>query len=160
MPGNPSSGRRRRLAVAGPLAAGIAVGLAAGLGAYTFVYARGASYLGHDSKACANCHVMEDQYAGWLKSSHRAVAQCNDCHTPPGLLPKYWTKASNGFRHSFAFTTGRFPDTIRITAHDRGVTERACRHCHADVVQAIDRFPGHGGAISCVRCHLSVGHLH
>jgi hypothetical protein len=28
---------------------------------------------------------------------HRAAAVCNDCHTPPGLLGKYTTKALNGF---------------------------------------------------------------
>src|SRR2546425_8848908 len=30
------------------------------------------------------------------------------CHTPASLIPKYAVKASNGFWHSFAFTSGRF----------------------------------------------------
>jgi formate-dependent nitrite reductase cytochrome c552 subunit len=34
----------------------------------------------NDPAACANCHVVKDQYDGWLKSSHRAVAVCSDCH--------------------------------------------------------------------------------
>ena len=41
------------------VAAAATVGLAAGVGAYTFGYARAASYLTDDPKACANCHVME-----------------------------------------------------------------------------------------------------
>jgi cytochrome c nitrite reductase small subunit len=82
---------------AGLLALALAVGIAAGLGAYTFLYAKGYSYLTNDPQACVNCHVMRDQYDGWVKSSHRSVAACNDCHTPPGLVGKYATKARNGF---------------------------------------------------------------
>ncbi|HYP29673.1 MAG TPA: NapC/NirT family cytochrome c [Blastocatellia bacterium] len=63
---------------------GVAVGLAAGVGGYTFIYAKGYSYLTNDPAACANCHIMQDHYDGWIKSSHRSVAACNDCHTPPG----------------------------------------------------------------------------
>ncbi len=138
------------------------LGIAAGVGGYTFVYARGASYLTSDPRACANCHVMNEQYDGWIKSSHRSVAGCNDCHTPPGLIGKYTTKAVNGFWHSFAFTTGRFPEPIRIGPRNRAVTEAACRHCHADVVQAMDGGngrPGHRDASACLRCHASVGHM-
>ncbi len=62
------------------------VGVALGLGLYTFVYAKGYSYLTNDPEACANCHVMNDQYAGWVKSSHRSVAVCNDCHVPHAPL--------------------------------------------------------------------------
>jgi nitrite reductase (cytochrome c-552) len=64
------------------LVLGIALGLVVGIGAYTFVYARGYSYMTDNADACVNCHIMQDQYSGWVKSSHRAVAVCNDCHTP------------------------------------------------------------------------------
>ncbi len=134
-------------------------GLTAGIGGFTFIYADGASYLGRDPAACANCHVMRPQYDGWLKSSHRAVATCNDCHTPHDPLGKYATKALNGFNHSTAFTTGRFHEPIRIHARNRAIAEAACRHCHGDIVQAMDGNGHHGGdALSCVRCHGSVGH--
>lgn len=59
---------------------------------------------------------MRDQYAGWLKDSHRSVAVCNDCHTPEGMIAKYAAKARYGFLHAYAFTTGRFPDEIQITS--------------------------------------------
>jgi cytochrome c nitrite reductase small subunit len=142
-------------------AAAASLGVAAGVGGYTFVYARGASYLTNDPRACANCHVMHEQYGGWVKGSHRSVAACNDCHTPPGLLPKYWTKAQNGFWHSFAFTTGRFHEPIRINPRNRAVTEAACRHCHGEVVQQMDGG-GHRESterVACLRCHASVGHM-
>lgn len=143
----------------GAVALAVAAGLALGIGGYTFVYARGGSYLTNDPAACMNCHVMREQYDGWIAGSHRAVAVCNDCHTPPGPIGRYTTKALNGFWHSFAFTTGRFHEPIRITARNHGVTEAACRHCHAAIVEAIDA-DGHGAArLTCTGCHASVGHL-
>jgi len=143
------------------LAAAAALGLAAGVGFYTFGYAEGASYLTDDPSACANCHVMEEQLAGWVTSSHRGVAVCNDCHTPPGLVPKYATKALNGFNHSFAFTSGRFPEPIRITDRNRAVTEAACRKCHFAVVDAIDAHAVESHSpLGCIPCHRNVGHLH
>jgi hypothetical protein len=79
----------------------VCLGLLAGMGGYTFVYARGYSYLTNDPAACANCHVMRDHFVAWTRSSHANVATCNDCHTPPGVIAKYATKAENGFWHSF-----------------------------------------------------------
>lgn len=143
----------------GAIVLGAAIGLAVGVGGYTFVYARGASYLTDNPAACANCHVMREQYDGWIKSSHRAVAVCNDCHTPPGLVPKYATKASNGFWHSFAFTTGRYPDPLRIKAHNRVIADEACRKCHRAIVDAIDPPHRPGAGAACLACHHAVGHL-
>lgn len=146
----------------------VIVGLAIGAGIFTFVYARGYSYLTDDPGACANCHVMEAHFSAWVKSSHRAVAVCNDCHTPSGLIPKYVTKASNGFWHSFAFTTGDFPDPLRIRQSNLEVTEAACLKCHESIVAAITpgrHMTGAGSGsqpqvdgLSCVRCHGDVGH--
>lgn len=160
------------------LAATVTAGLAAGLGLFTFGFAKGHSYLTNDPQACANCHVMNDYLAAWEKGSHRAAATCNDCHTPHTFVGKYMTKASNGFWHSFYFTTGNFPDPIRITPRNRQVTERACRDCHAQLTAAITPGDRAGGrerdgrtvaaahaatqgedvSASCIRCHSTVGH--
>ena len=140
---------------AAALAFAVSVGLVAGLGGYTFVYARGGSYLTNDPAACANCHVMEEYYRDWTRSSHRAVAVCNDCHTPHGFVPKYATKASNGFWHSFAFTTGRFPEPLQITPRNRRIAEESCRGWHQAIVDAIEP---HGRDLRCVRCHGAMGH--
>ncbi len=138
------------------------IGIPAGIGAFTFVYAKGFSYLSTDPRACANCHIMTEQFDGWLKSSHYAVAVCNDCHTPPGLVGKYTTKARNGFWHSYYFTTGWFEDNIHITPRGREVTEKACRDCHQEIVDAIEgaRSGAAESQTSCLRCHDSVGHMH
>lgn len=138
--------------------AGVLIGLAMGIGGYTFVYAKGASYLTNDPGACANCHIMQPQYDGWRVSPHRSVAVCNDCHTPPGLVPKYATKALNGFWHSYAFTTGDFHEPIQITERNRQVTEKACRKCHEPIVAAIEGPHRPGQQIDCLRCHSDVGH--
>lgn len=141
--------------------AAVLLGAAIGLGTFTFGYARGASYLTNDPAACANCHVMQGHFDDWRHSSHRSVAVCNDCHTPPGLIPKYMVKARNGFWHSFYMTTGRFHEPIQITTGNHDVTEKACRKCHAAIVAAIDLnpHPDSAEAMSCIRCHATVGHM-
>lgn len=136
----------------------VIVGIAIGVGSYTFVYAKGYSYLANDPAACTNCHVMQEYYDGWIKSSHRLAATCNDCHTPHNFAGKYAVKASNGFFHSLAFTSGRFPDALEIKPRNRSVTEGACRSCHADIVQAIDG-PHRQRQLACIQCHATVGHM-
>ncbi|MDZ4796678.1 MAG: cytochrome c nitrite reductase small subunit [Bryobacteraceae bacterium] len=135
------------------------LGVLAGLGLFTFGYARGSSYLTNDPKACANCHVMEEQFQSWTKSSHGKVAVCNDCHTPPGLIGKYSTKALNGFFHSLAFTTQQFPDQIQITGRNHRVAEKSCLKCHEQVVDQIRGTRPHGHDVSCIQCHSRVGHM-
>jgi len=139
-----------------PLAVVLLVGVVVGLGAFTFVYAKGYSYLSNDPSVCANCHIMDEHYAAWMKSSHKTVATCNDCHTPHTALGKYYVKARNGFWHSFYFTTGTFPYPLRITPPNHDVVEDACRYCHEPIVESIDHDVT--DAITCTRCHRYVGH--
>lgn len=143
------------------------LGLALGVGVFTFGYAEGSSYLTNDPAACANCHVMDAHFDTWLASSHRAVATCNDCHTPSGFIPKYLSKAENGFWHSLAFTTGEFPDPIQIKQRNLEIVEEACTTCHRTIGATLTPGP-HSGLTSgterlaegttCTRCHITVGH--
>ena len=142
-----------------PILLAAIVGVLVGVGLFTFGYARGASYMTDDPAACANCHVMRDQFQGWMKSSHGKTAVCNDCHTPPGFIAKYTTKAVNGFFHSLAFTTQHFPDEIRITGRNHAVTEKACLKCHEDIVRQLRGSRQHRQDISCIQCHSQVGHM-
>lgn len=139
--------------------AAVLVGVTAGVGAYTVVYARGLSYLTNDPNACVNCHVMRDNFDSWTRSSHHAVAVCNDCHTPHDFVGKYYVKARNGWHHSKAFTLQDFHEPIAITPFNRGVTQEACRSCHADIVAAIDSHGAGEDGLDCIRCHRSVGHF-
>lgn len=146
----------------------ILIGAAAGVGAFTFGYARGSSYLSNDPAACANCHIMDEHYSAWLKSSHHAVATCNSCHTPHDFLGKWTVKAKNGFWHSFYFTTGDFPYPLRITEPNDEVVEAACRHCHEAMTAFVDHAvvtapaadPGarQPEPLACTGCHRYVGH--
>ena len=136
----------------------LALGSLFGVGFFTFIYAKGAAYLTNNPEACANCHVMQEQYAAWMKGSHGHVAVCNDCHTPSGFLPKYFTKAQNGFFHSLAFTTGWFPDHIQIHGRNYEVTRAACSKCHGDIVSGIQSTRGHQSSVDCIQCHNQVGH--
>jgi len=138
---------------------GCGLGILAGIGGYTMLYARATSYLVDNPEACANCHVMQGQLDAWAKSSHQAVATCNDCHTPHSLVPKYMEKARNGYLHSLAFTTGDFHEPIRISEHNEEIVERSCRHCHKDVVAMMDSRAEAAGAVSCLHCHDDVGHM-
>lgn len=153
---------RRRGRVFVPILIGVMFGVVVGLGGFTFIYAKGGSYLGNDPQACANCHVMGNHLKSWERGSHRNVATCNDCHAPHDFFGKMWVKAKNGLHHSWAFTTGDFPVNIRITEGNRAVTEGACRSCHADLVDRIDAPHAEGAqdqSLSCIRCHSTVGHL-
>ncbi len=136
----------------------VLIGLILGVGFYTFIYAKGYSYLASDPAACTNCHVMRGYYDGWAKSTHHAAATCNDCHTPNNTVAKWATKTSNGFFHSFAFTSGKFPDAIQIKSRNYAVTERACRRCHQDFVQVVNGPHASGEGLSCIHCHATVGH--
>ncbi len=134
------------------------IGVGAGIGGFTFRYAEGFSYLSNDPKACLNCHVMRDVYDGWSHSSHKAVAVCNDCHTPHDFIGKWTTKMLNGWHHSSAFTTGGFHEPIHIKSRNASVLEESCLHCHAQLVGHIAHRDTPGGDTSCVSCHRTVGH--
>jgi formate-dependent nitrite reductase cytochrome c552 subunit len=86
---SPSTVRQLAAIVLGSL-----VGLGVGMASYTFLYAQGWSYLTNNPATCTNCHIMQDHYDARVKSSHRAVATCNDCHTPANIVAKYYTKAA------------------------------------------------------------------
>lgn len=135
------------------------VGVLTGVGGYTFYYAKGASYLSNDPKACVNCHIMRDQYDSWQKSSHHAHATCNDCHVPHDLIGKYLTKAENGYHHSKGFTFQDFHEPIRIKPGNAAVLNANCRYCHGAFVREITAHRViKNEELYCVRCHDSVGH--
>lgn len=137
-----------------PAIAAAAFGLALGVGGMTFQYAEGLSYLSSDPRACANCHIMESQFASWQKGSHHTAAACVDCHLPPHGVEKWLAKARNGWNHSRAFTLQDFPEPILITPPNAAILQDNCLRCHADLVHDIAA----AGAPRCVDCHVSVGH--
>ncbi|HYG77551.1 MAG TPA: cytochrome c nitrite reductase small subunit [Planctomycetota bacterium] len=130
----------------------VTIGITAGLGLYTFSYAEGLSYFSSDPAACVNCHIMNDQYDSWRKSSHHAAAVCVDCHMPEKFFEKIIAKADNGFRHSKGFTLQDFHEPIQITPRNSEILQNNCLRCHGAVVHGI------GQNVRCVQCHSHVGH--
>lgn len=150
----------RRWAPVGALSVTLAVllGLLAGVGTFTFGYAQGLSYFSTDPRACANCHIMQDYYDTWQKSSHHHVAACVDCHLPHDTVRKYVAKADNGLFHSMAFTLDNFHEPIQIKPRNRRITQENCVACHTDIVhQMLPESPA-GDMLMCIHCHASVGH--
>ena len=134
-------------------------GLFAGLGTFTFTYAHGLSYFSNDPRACMNCHIMREHFDGWQKSPHHAVATCNDCHTPHAFIPKYLSKAENGFWHSKGFTLQDFHEPIMIRPHNSAVLQQNCVSCHEQIVDGINTHRGDPQRmLDCVHCHREVGH--
>jgi cytochrome c nitrite reductase small subunit len=134
-----------------------ALGIPVGVGAFTFVYAKGFSYLSSDPRACVNCHIMNEQYRAWLKSGHRHAATCVECHLPHEGAAKWVAKADHGFRHSMAFTLQSFKEPIEITRRDVRIVKDNCLRCHAAFVHAVTANPVRG-EIDCLHCHARAGH--
>lgn len=149
-------------AFTGWLGVGLAalLGVILGVGLFTFFYAGIGDYLQNDPASCKNCHVMNKEYDGWLKSSHHTVATCNDCHVPhDNVVHKYAVKAEDGVLHAAKFTFGNYPENIRIRDKNRKVTESTCIYCHGDFTDQITNGSHQNGeTLSCTRCHSEVGH--
>jgi cytochrome c nitrite reductase small subunit len=133
------------------------LGIPLGVGAFTFVYAKGLSYLSSDPRACVNCHVMNEQYNAWIKSGHRHAATCVECHLPHAGMRKWMAKADHGFRHSAAFTLQNFKEPIAITPRDRRIVRDNCTRCHADFIHAVTGSSLRG-ELDCLHCHRQAGH--
>jgi cytochrome c nitrite reductase small subunit len=114
-------------------------------------------YLGNDPTACNNCHVMDAAYEGWFHSGHKRWADCNDCHTPHDLIPKYLVKAEAGYHHVTAFTLGNYPVNIRAKESSRQIIQENCIRCHAETVASVADGQMDAGRY-CVDCHRSVAH--
>ena len=148
------------LGVARPLLLmAILAGLAMGVGAFTFHYGEGLSYFSTDPRACANCHIMNDEYNSWIKGPHHDAAKCIDCHLPHQFIPKYIAKANNGYHHSKGFTFQDFHEPIMIKPGNSRILQENCLRCHGDFVHdIIAGSKTEADAVQCIHCHRSVGH--
>ncbi|MGA2667991.1 MAG: cytochrome c nitrite reductase small subunit [Ignavibacteria bacterium] len=137
----------------------ICIGITAGIGFSTFYYAKGYSYLSDNPAACDNCHIMNDEYFSWVKSSHHYAATCNDCHTPKDFAGKWLIKGLNGWNHSYAFTSGDYHKPIQINERNKNITEENCRYCHKMMAYNLTFHETENNKIECTSCHRNVGHL-
>lgn len=140
-------------------------------GIYTFYNANGFSYLSNDSKACNNCHIMNEVYADYMSGPHskeiggKPRATCAECHLPHEFLPKWIAKAQSGLSHAYAFTfkLESLPENLSATPKSKKIIQQTCIDCHSGFAEnAINATttPQHSNkdALSCVSCHKDVGH--
>jgi len=114
-------------------------------------------YLGNNPTACNNCHVMDAAYEGWYHGGHMRVANCNDCHTPHALIPKYWVKARSGMNHVLHFTMGWIPEPLRAKHSTDEIIQENCIRCHSETVSMIADGQMDSGRY-CFDCHREVAH--
>ena len=141
------------------LALAAVMGVIVGLALYVGRISEAASYMSDDPRACINCHIMFPQYATWQHSSHREVANCNDCHVPhSNVLAKYYFKAKDGMRHSAMFTLRLEPQVIQAIPESREVIQENCIRCHVHVMQDVATTGHNDLERSCTDCHREVPH--
>lgn len=141
---------------------GVVVGLA-GLFGYLL---RAHTYLGNDSSACVNCHIMSPYYASWSHSSHARDTECNDCHVPhDNILSKYAFKATDGMKHVAYFLTHSEHQAIMAEDASAEVIMNNCIRCHTQLNQEfvktgrIDYMMAKAGdGKACWDCHRNVPH--
>jgi len=129
-------------------------------------------------KYCVSCHIhpMADQ--NWKLSPHYNnrtgnIVHCVDCHLPPEGRGYLFAKAKHGFKDAYGYF---FKDSSKINWQEkkllenaRGfVYEKSCLVCHQNLFPVKLSLDG-GNAhllyttskepLSCINCHLNVGHF-
>lgn len=151
-----------RQKIFGTIAAGVIVGLG-----FLFAYLlRFHTYLGDDSAACVNCHIMTPYYATWSHSSHHRDATCNDCHVPhDNILHKYLFKGMDGMKHVAYFVTRSERQAIMAEEASSEVIMNNCIRCHTQLNQEFVKagridymMAKRGEGKACWDCHRDVPH--
>lgn len=139
--------------------------LLVGLMLFIMYVSKAYSYLSDNPKTCTNCHIMSPQYATWNHSSHREVANCNDCHVPHNnVFNKYYFKAKDGIRHATIFTLRREPQVIFIHEAGAEVVHNNCIRCHSKLLNdpkltsSVEALQAHREDRKCWECHREVPH--
>jgi len=144
----------------------VVAGVVVGLGGLFGYLLRAHTYLGNDSSACVNCHIMTPYYATWSKSSHYRDANCNDCHVPhDNIIKKYAFKATDGLKHVAYFVTNSEHQAIMAEDASAEVIMNNCIRCHTQLNQEfvktgrIDYMMAKAGeGKACWDCHRNVPH--
>ncbi|WP_298473095.1 cytochrome c nitrite reductase small subunit [uncultured Maribacter sp.] len=123
------------------------------------------SYMSDNPEACVNCHVMTPVYNGWMHSSHREWANCNDCHVPhDNVVNKYFFKAKDGLYHASIFTLRAEPDVIKMQEASQKVVQANCIRCHVQQVTQtkyvgwVDNHTENRTERQCWSCHQEIPH--
>lgn len=141
-------------------------GIVVGCGVLFMYMLRAHTYLGNDSSACVNCHVMSPYYATWMHSSHSQNATCNDCHVPhQNMVRKYAFKGMDGVKHVAAFMAHQERMSPKIGDEGAQVVMNNCIRCHTDLNTTLVKtgkvdymMTKVGEGKVCWDCHRQVPH--
>lgn len=143
----------------------LAAAIFIGLSFYSVYLSKASSYLSDNPQTCINCHIMVPQFATWNHSSHREVANCNDCHVPhTNIFSHYYFKAKDGLRHATIFTLRAEPQVIHIKEAGIGVVHQNCIRCHEQLLigaeQQVNNIAFHSERETrlCWECHRETPH--
>lgn len=126
---------------------------------------------------CQSCHVHTEADAAWKLSTHYdngsgVIVHCVDCHLPPWGEGYMFAKAYFGLKDAYKFY---FTDTDKINWEAKGAPEVAvkftfmnsCTNCHSNLFPSTLSDDGgdahlhylqNMATISCLNCHITVGH--
>lgn len=123
----------------------------------------------------SKCHEMVQPYQEYLMSSHYdsskgVVADCADCHLPPGPVDKWFVKTKQGIRdswvHFFGDPENMDHEALKIAAR-KNIHSGSCMKCHKNLFPSdLPRggFKAHKAFVnkeadSCVDCHINLVHV-
>ncbi len=137
-----------------------------------------AIHITSDPQFCMSCHEMRivgEQ--GWMYSphyqnAHGVVAECTDCHVPPGVVATLWTKTRDGLKDIVVHTLGNpnpaLMDWDHLAEQARSkIRDEACLRCHENLTPkgaSIKQLIAHreylrlGGEKRCLDCHTEEFH--
>jgi len=127
---------------------------------------------------CILCHEMKFvAEQGWKQSPHFSneegvVAQCEDCHIPPEMMQKFWTKTRDGLKDVAVHTFGESdPEKMdwKELEHSarRKISDTSCIKCHENLTprgSSIKTIVAHRAYLrmkddkKCLDCHRESFH--
>ncbi|MBI3601024.1 MAG: NapC/NirT family cytochrome c [Nitrospinae bacterium] len=148
---------------------GIGLSLFYGLSTLSFHYSS-------TNKFCSSqCHEMVEPFQQYLKSSHYdsergVVADCADCHLPPGEVNRWYAKVRQGVKdtvmHFFLKPEDIDHQKWKVSAV-KNIRSESCERCHKNLFPSEQRrggFLAHrafkkGEVKSCLNCHVNLVHV-
>ncbi len=119
-------------------------------------------------EACGGCHIMQPMITDMVDPASDSLAarhyrgpaasghECYSCHSGYGFSGALAAKLE-GYRHLVRYTTGLYPEPVRIRGH---FDSASCRGCHEGtrVFEAVNshhivRDAAMEPATSCLNCH-------
>ena len=138
---------------------GAPLGAALGIGLFTVAYAKALSYVSDEPEACVNCHIMREQYEGWLRGP-----------APRGRHLQRLPRAARLLRQVALEGAERLPSQHGVHAPElpRADPDHAAqrRGARGELPALPRRVRGGAHAAratgarrrGCARCHAGVGH--